>query len=151
MLVRLVVAMTISYNLVEAAVAWQFAGHDPARREAIALRVVAWSFFGIAVYIAADSVLSGVQRRAGRELGSASAVVDSKQTLLCTYLSGILSIGSVLEFLIGWSWADPLAALVIAVIEGRTGDRRRCDMATNADCPRHTIGRLDLPTSSDNR
>jgi len=35
-------------------------------------------------------VLSYAQRRAGREYGSASAVADSKQTLLCTYLSAVL-------------------------------------------------------------
>jgi hypothetical protein len=46
------------------------------------------------------SSASHAQRRAGRELGSASAVADSKQTLL---------------------WADPLAALVIAAIAVREG------------------------------
>ena len=42
-------------------------------------------------------VLSLAQRRAGRELGSASAVADSKQTLLCTYLSAALLVGLVLN------------------------------------------------------
>jgi divalent metal cation (Fe/Co/Zn/Cd) transporter len=66
--------------------------------------------------------LSYAQRQAGRELGSASAVADSKQTLLCTYLSGVLLLGLVLNSLLGWSWADPVVALVIAaaaVKEGR--------------------------------
>ena len=66
--------------------------------------------------------LSYAQRRAGRELGSASAVADSKQTLLCTYLSGMLLLGLVLNSLFGWSWADPVVALVIAAVavtEGR--------------------------------
>lgn len=66
--------------------------------------------------------LSAAQRRAGRELGSASAVADSKQTLLCTCLSAVLLLGLVLNATLGWSWADPFAALVIAAVaveEGR--------------------------------
>ena len=66
-------------------------------------------------------VLSLTQRRTGRELGSFSAVADSKQTLLCTYLSAILLAGLVLNSLWGWSWADPVAALGIAAIAVREG------------------------------
>ena len=66
-------------------------------------------------------VLSLAQRRAGRELGSVSAVADSKQTLLCTYLSAALLAGLVLNALLGWSWADPVAALVIAAVAIREG------------------------------
>jgi divalent metal cation (Fe/Co/Zn/Cd) transporter len=75
-----------------------------------------------AVSLLVMPALSYPQRRAGRELGSASAVADSRQTLLCTYLSGVLLLGLALNSLLGWSWADPLAALVIAgaaVHEGR--------------------------------
>ncbi|WP_026303921.1 cation transporter [Jongsikchunia kroppenstedtii] len=132
-----------------AAVAWQFAGRDPQAREKVALRVIAFSFFALAAYVTADSlralfglgearhsvvgivlaaaslaimpVLSWAQRRAGRELGSVSAVADSKQTLLCTYLSAVLLVGLVVNALFDWSWADPLAALVIAVIAVREG------------------------------
>jgi divalent metal cation (Fe/Co/Zn/Cd) transporter len=132
-----------------AAVAWQFSAKDPETREKAALRFIAMSFFALAAYIAADAVLSllGVhearpspigialaaaslvvmpvlslaQRRAGRELGSLSAVADSKQTLLCTYLSAILLAGLVLNSLWGWSWADPVAALGIAGIAVREG------------------------------
>ena len=57
----------------------------------------------------------------GRELGSASAVADSKQTLLCTYLSAVLLVGLGLNSLFGWSWADPLAALVIAAVAVKEG------------------------------
>jgi divalent metal cation (Fe/Co/Zn/Cd) transporter len=66
-------------------------------------------------------VLSWAQRRAGRELGSLSAVADSKQTLLCTYLSAILLVGLLLNSLLGWSWADPIAALGIVLIAVREG------------------------------
>ena len=65
--------------------------------------------------------LSYAQRRAGRELGSASAVADSKQTLLCTYLSAVLLVGLGVNSLFGWWWADPLAALVIAAVAVKEG------------------------------
>ena len=54
-------------------------------------------------------------------LGSASAVADSKQTLLCTYLSGVLLVGLGLNTAFGWSWADPVAALVIAAVAVKEG------------------------------
>jgi divalent metal cation (Fe/Co/Zn/Cd) transporter len=132
-----------------AAIAWQFSATDPETREKAALRFIAISFFALAAYVAIDAVLSllglgearpskiGIvlaaaslvvmpvlslaQRRAGRELGSLSAVADSKQTLLCTYLSAILLVGLVLNGLWGWSWADPAAALGIAAIAVREG------------------------------
>lgn len=66
-------------------------------------------------------VLSYGQRRTGRELGSLSAVADSKQTLLCTYLSAVLLIGLLLNSLLDWSWADPIAGLVIAAIAVKEG------------------------------
>ncbi|MFF9402132.1 cation transporter [Streptomyces sp. NPDC014744] len=118
-------------------------------REQRTLRIIAVSFFALAAYVAVDAVraltgtgdaersipgiviaalslaimpfLSAAQRRAGRELGSASAVADSKQTLLCTYLSAVLLVGLVLNATFGWSWADPIAALVIAAIAVKEG------------------------------
>ncbi|MCE0536082.1 cation transporter [Kineosporia rhizophila] len=118
-------------------------------REHLALRIIAVSFFALAAYVSVESVrallsgghaqessvgialaalsllimpfLSAAQRRAGRELGSATAVADSKQTLLCTYLSAILLIGLLLNAVVGWSWADPIAGLAIAVIAVREG------------------------------
>ncbi|MCV7424421.1 cation transporter [Mycobacterium yunnanensis] len=177
--IRMLVAATIVYNVAEAvvalaegtrvsstalvgfgldsvievssaaAVAWQFAGTDPEAREKTALRVIALSFFGLAAYVAVDSVrglcghgvaepsrigvalaaaslvvmpvLSWTQRRAGIELGSLSAVADSKQTLLCTYLSAVLLVGLLLNSLLGWAWADPAAGLLIAGIAVREG------------------------------
>jgi divalent metal cation (Fe/Co/Zn/Cd) transporter len=177
--IRLLVAATIAYNVVEAfvaigagtaadstaligfgldsvvevssaaTVAWQFAARDPESREKRALRVIAFSFFGLAAYVTVESVralangstaghsavglalaavslavmpaLSYAQRKAGRELGSRTAVADSKQTLLCTYLSGALLAGLALNSLFGWRWADPVAALVIAAVAVREG------------------------------
>ncbi|WP_190190008.1 cation transporter [Streptomyces minutiscleroticus] len=180
--IRLLVAATITYNVIEAAVAltagtlasstaligfgldsvievssaaavaWQFSARDHTVREArerTALRIIALSFFALAVYVAVDAVrtltgageterslpgivlaalslavmpfLSAAQRRAGRELGSASAVADSRQTLLCTYLSAVLLLGLVLDAALGQSWADPIAALVIAAVAVKEG------------------------------
>lgn len=131
------------------AVAWQFSARDPETREKAALRFIAFSFFALAAYVGVDAVLtltgwseaapsvvgivlaalslvimpvlSLAQRRAGREFGSTSAVADSKQTLLCAYLSAIVLAGLVLNGLFGWSWADPVAALGIVVIAVREG------------------------------
>lgn len=74
-----------------------------------------------AVSLAVMPLLSFGQRRAGRQLNSRSAVADSKQTLLCTYLSAVLLVGLALNSLFGWAWADPLAALVIAVVAVKEG------------------------------
>ncbi|HEX8510290.1 MAG TPA: cation transporter [Propionibacteriaceae bacterium] len=132
-----------------AAIAWQFSAADPEKREKVALRTVAFAFFALAAYVTVDSVrnllgstepahstvgivlaatslvvmpfLSWFERRTGRELGSASVVADSKQTLLCTYLSGVLLVGLVLNSTLGWSWADPIAALVIAGVAVKEG------------------------------
>ena len=60
-----------------------------------------------ALSLAIMPVLSWLQRRAGRELGSKTAVADSKQTLLCTYLSAVLLVGLVLNSTLGWWWATP--------------------------------------------
>jgi divalent metal cation (Fe/Co/Zn/Cd) transporter len=178
--IRLLVAATITYNVIEAvvaitagaaassialigfgldsvievssaaAVAWQFSSRDPESREKVTLRIIAFSFFALAGYVTVESArallgdadpqhstvgivlaalslavmpgLSYAQRRTGRELGSRTAVADSKQTLLCTYLSALLLVGLLLNSLLGWTWADPIAALVIAAVavnEGR--------------------------------
>ena len=177
--VRLLVAATITYNVIEAvvaltagaaassvaligfgldsvvevssaaAVAWQLAGSDPQRRERRALRVIGWSFFALAAYVTVEAVgallgvgeaerstvgivlvassvvvmpfLSLAQRRAGQELRSASAIADSKQTLLCAYLSAAVLVGLVLNAALGWWWADPAAGLVLAVLAVREG------------------------------
>jgi len=132
-----------------AAIAWQFSVPDPEKRERVALRVIAFSFFGLAAYVSVDAVLSlfgireaahspvGIglalvsllvmpllswfERRTGTELGSVSAVADSRQTLICAYLSAALLVGLLLNTLLGWAWADSVAALVIAVFAVREG------------------------------
>lgn len=120
-------------------------------REKTALRIIASSFFALAAYVGLDAlrtltgtgtdepghslpgivlaalsllvmpVLSAVQRRAGRELGSTSAVADSKQTLLCTYLCAVLLAGLLANLLLNWTWADPVAALAISAVAVKEG------------------------------
>ncbi|QJU53482.1 cation transporter (plasmid) [Herbiconiux sp. KACC 21604] len=177
--IRLIVAITIGYNLIEAiiaiaagtaassgaligfgldstievlsaaAVAWQFTRKDPERWEKGTLRVIALAFFALALYVGANAILTLTQavdiehstvgivltalsvvimpflslaeRRTGRELGSATAIADSKQTLICTYLSAAVLIGLLLNTLFGWWWADPIAALVIVIFAIREG------------------------------
>jgi divalent metal cation (Fe/Co/Zn/Cd) transporter len=177
--VRLLVAATISYNVIEAivaisagtvasstaligfgldsvievasaaAVVWQFSAKDHEARERSTLRIIAVSFFALATYVTVESTrnllggnaaehstvgialaavsllvmpgLSYLQRRTGRELGSITVVADSKQTLFCTYLSGVLLVGLILNSALGWWWADPLTGLVIAVVAVKEG------------------------------
>lgn len=131
------------------AIAWQFTARDPETREKTALQVIAVSFFALAIYVTIDAVLSLtgvrsvehstvgiiltalsliimpalslVERRTGHELGSVSAIADSKQTLICAYLSGAVLIGLLLNTLLGWTWADPVAALVVAFFAVKEG------------------------------
>ena len=176
---QLLAAASVSYNAVEAVIAitaglvagsvalvgfgldsivevssgliilWQFRHPIPESRERTALRLMAFSFFGLAAYVTFESTraligghepdpspvgitlaaaslvimpfLSWAQRRTGRALASNAVVADSTQTLLCTYLSGVLLVGLVLNATLGWSWADPIAGLVIAAVAIREG------------------------------
>lgn len=128
---------------------WQFRHALPESRERQALRAMAYSFFALAGYVAFESAralltgadpdtstvgmalaaaslvvmpfLSFAQRRTGRALSSSTVVADSTQTMLCTYLSAVLLVGLVLNATLGWSWADPIAGLVIAAVAAREG------------------------------
>lgn len=177
--IRWIVAITITYNACEAilaitagsiassaaligfgldsivevlsaaAIAWQFSAPDPEEREKTALRLIAVSFFALALYVTFDAgtsllgiqtaehstlgiilttlsllimpLLSLIERRTGTELGSASAIADSKQTLICAYLSAAVLVGLLLNSLFGWTWADAVAALVVVYFAIREG------------------------------
>lgn len=177
--VRLIVAITITYNVIEAivaiwagslassaaligfgldsvlevlsalAVAWQFTRKDPERWEKATVRTIGIAFFALAAYVSIDAVLTlaGVgevhhsplgigiatasllvmpalawfEFRTGRELGSRSVTADAKQLLLCTYLSGTVLVGLLLNSMLGWMWADSVAALVVAALAIREG------------------------------
>ncbi len=128
---------------------WQFRHPLPESRERRALRLMGLTFFALAAYVTVESVralvgghepdpspvgmglaaasllimpfLSWAQRSTGKSLGSNAVVADSTQTLLCTYLSAVLLAGLVLNATLGWSWADPIAGLVIAAVAVREG------------------------------
>ncbi|MBM0123596.1 cation transporter [Pimelobacter simplex] len=130
-------------------VLWQFRHPLPESRERRALRLMAISFLALAALVGVESVrvlasghepdpstvgialaaaslvvmplLSKAQRRTGRALGSNAVVADGTQTLLCTWLSAALLAGLLLNALLGWTWADPVAGLVIAAVAAREG------------------------------
>jgi divalent metal cation (Fe/Co/Zn/Cd) transporter len=66
-------------------------------------------------------LLSRAKRKVGRALGSAAMHADAKQTEFCTYLSGILLAGLLLNALVGLWWADPVAGLVMVPIIAKEG------------------------------
>lgn len=114
------------------------------RVEAISLRIVGACFLVLAIYVSYDSIKSLIRREApeeslvgivlaavslvimpllvrakrnvARAVNSAALMADSKQTALCTYLSAILLGGLLLNALVGWWWADPVAALIMVPI-----------------------------------
>ncbi|MDX2970868.1 cation diffusion facilitator family transporter [Kribbella solani] len=128
---------------------WQFRHPLPESRERKALKMLAFSFFALAAYVGFESIralitgahpetspvgigiaiaslavmpfLSWAQRRTGKALGSNAVVADSTQTLLCTYLSAILLAGLLLNTTLGWTWADPIAGLIIAAVAAKEG------------------------------
>lgn len=130
-------------------IVWQMTRDVPEDREVQALRLIAVSFFALAAYVSVQAVfdlasrsqpdssivgialagvslvvmplLAGLKRRNGRRLGSGSVVADSNQTMLCTYLSVVLLLGLMLNATVGWWWADPVAALVIATLASNEG------------------------------
>lgn len=119
------------------------------RRETTARRLVGVGFLILAAYIVTDVAYSLLSRErpehsiAGIVLACASLVVmpllarakrkvaaalesgalhaDSRQTDICAYLSAILVGGLILNALLGWWWADPIAALVMVPIVAREG------------------------------
>jgi divalent metal cation (Fe/Co/Zn/Cd) transporter len=118
-------------------------------RECLALRLVGVSFFLLAAYICFEAVkslvaseppeasivgivlsvlalivmplLARAKRRVAASLASHALVADSRQTDICAYLSAILLGGLALNALLGWWWADPIAALIMVPIIVREG------------------------------
>ncbi|MDQ3957175.1 MAG: cation transporter [Actinomycetota bacterium] len=114
-----------------------------------AIRLVAIAFFALAAYVGGRAIvdliaasrpeestvglvlavvslivmpaLARAKRRAARELDSRSLQADSAQTMLCTYMSAVLLAGLAANAALDWWWADPVAALGIAVLAAREG------------------------------
>lgn len=127
-----------------------------ARAERQTLRLVGVCFLALAAYVAFESVgalvnraapdqswlgiglavasllcmpyLSFAKRAVAYQLGSGALAAEAKQTLICVYLSAILLGGLLLNALLGWWWADPVAGLVMVPLiawEGLEGLRGR--------------------------
>lgn len=122
---------------------------DSERRERVALKLVGVSFLALAAYIAYDAasslvrheppeasyvgialaalslvlmpLLARAKRRVAAGLNSRALLADSRQTDICAYLSAILLGGLILNALLGWWWADPVAALVMVPIISKEG------------------------------
>jgi len=130
-----------------AALLWRL--HRGERAERATLRIVGGCFVALALYVAYDSthalwlreaprgsiagialtavsvvvmpLLARAKRQAAESLGSGAMRADARQTEFCMYLSGIVLGGLLLNALLGWWWADPLAGLVMVPIIGKEG------------------------------
>jgi divalent metal cation (Fe/Co/Zn/Cd) transporter len=132
-------------------IVWRFAARrrDSEAAERRAQQLVAVSFFILAAYVGVESVrtffgghhpetswvgiglaaftaptmplLARAKRRVGHALRSSATVGEAGQNMICAYLSVALLVGLGANALLGWWWADPAAALVIAAVALREG------------------------------
>jgi divalent metal cation (Fe/Co/Zn/Cd) transporter len=119
------------------------------RVERATLRIIGWSFLALAGYVVVDSanallrreppersvvglvllalsavvmpLLARAKRRVARAMTSRALEADAMQTSLCAYLSVIALAGVALNAVLGWWWADPVAALAMTPIIAREG------------------------------
>lgn len=130
--------------------------------ERISLRIIGILFLSLAAYVAADALrslitrqapdaspvglvlaaaslvvmplLATAKRRVAVAMGSGALAAESRQTMLCTYLSAILLGGLILNAVLGWWWADPIAALIMVPIIVREGIEAIRGKATCGEC-----------------
>lgn len=123
-----------------AVVIWELTGTDE-RRQRIALRVIGWAFVLLAAYLLvqagialvtghrATPLLGGIgwtaltaaamfalawgKHSVGRRLGNPVLITEGRVTLIDGILATSVLLGIVLDFALGWWWADPVAGLVI--------------------------------------
>lgn len=114
-----------------------------------AVRLVAYSFFALAAYVAYEAIkklyllerpqvslvgivisflsiiimfsLAKQKKEVGEKINSRALIADSRETVACICFSVTLIAGLLLNYLFGWWWADPVASLVIAVLLVREG------------------------------
>jgi len=131
-----------------AIVVWRLRG-DGAERETRGVRLIGVTFFALAAYLAAESIhdlvsrarpgqsaaglavtaaallvmpgLAIAKRRTGRALGNRTLIADAAETAFCAFTSAAALLGVGLNGWLGWWWADPAAALVIAALAVREG------------------------------
>ena len=81
-----------------------------------------WVGIGLAAFTAPTMpLLARAKRRVGHALSSSATVSESQQNQLCAYLSLALLVGLLANALVGWWWADPVAALLIGAVAVREG------------------------------
>jgi divalent metal cation (Fe/Co/Zn/Cd) transporter len=78
------------------------------------------------ILLAATSVvvmpfLGRAKRKVAAQLKSRALHSDSRQADFCAYLSAILLAGLTLQWILGWWWADPVAALIMVPIIAHEG------------------------------
>jgi divalent metal cation (Fe/Co/Zn/Cd) transporter len=83
---------------------------------------VSWVGIGLSIVTHATMpALATAKARVADALGSSATKSESRQTMLCAYLSAALLVGLGLNALLGWWWADPLTALGIAGVAMKEG------------------------------
>jgi divalent metal cation (Fe/Co/Zn/Cd) transporter len=88
-------------------------GHHPA---------ASWVGIGLAAFTAPTMpLLARAKRNVGRRLNSSATVSEANQNMICAYLSVALLVGLLANAVLGWWWADPAAALAIAVVAANEG------------------------------
>jgi divalent metal cation (Fe/Co/Zn/Cd) transporter len=130
--------------------------------ERTTLRIIGWSFLALAVYVTLESArslylrerpdrswigiviltlsvlvmpwLARAKRGVARQLESRALEADAKQTSLCAYLSVIALTGVALNAVLGWWWADPVAALAMVPIIAKEGFEGLRGEVVCADC-----------------
>jgi divalent metal cation (Fe/Co/Zn/Cd) transporter len=81
-----------------------------------------WIGVGLAAFTAPTMpLLARAKRNVGRKLNSSATVSEASQNMICAYLSIALLAGLLANALLGWWWADPIAALVIAAVAAKEG------------------------------
>jgi divalent metal cation (Fe/Co/Zn/Cd) transporter len=132
-------------------VVWLFTGSrlHSATAERRAQQMIAASFVVLAAYVTVESVrtlaggdhpeaswvgiglalvtaptmplLARAKERVGERLDSSATVKEGAQNMICAYLSVALLVGLLANAILGWWWADPVAALVIAAVAVKEG------------------------------
>jgi divalent metal cation (Fe/Co/Zn/Cd) transporter len=149
-------------------VLWRFASAraTAAGAERRAQQLIAVSFYVIAAYVAVEALrslvggdqpdvswvgiglsaftlvtmppLANAKARVAEALGSSATKSESRQTMLCAYLSAALLVGLGANALLGWWWADPVTALLIAGVALKEG---RDSWRGNACCTTPVVAR----------
>lgn len=133
-----------------AIVVWQLRGEGGGdKRETRAIRLIGVTFFALALYLAVEAIrdlviharpgqsaaglavagaallvmplLAVAKRRTGRALGNRTLIADSAETAFCAFTSAATLLGVGFNTWLGWWWADPAAALIIAALAVREG------------------------------